>query len=100
VNFRAYHLHTDKAPADNGPYCTGGLSVLAGHLKFAGETATDGKTHTFDLACSDIREIKKNSRLASHQSGFHVRTATTNINFAPEDSSAAHISALTSACSK
>jgi len=100
VSFRADHLHTDKAPADNGPYCRGSLSVLAGRLKFVGETATDGKTHTFDLACSDIREIKKNSRLASRQNGFHVRTAAANINFVPEDSSAAHLSSLASACSK
>jgi hypothetical protein len=100
ISFRADHLHADKAPADNGPYCRGSLSVLAGRLKFVGETATDGKTHTFDLACSDIGEIKKNSRLASRQNGFHVRTPATNINFVPEDSSAAHISALASACSK
>ena len=100
VSFRADHLHTDKAPADNGPYCQGSLSILEGRLKFVGETATDGKTHTFDFACSDIREIKKNSRLASRQNGFHVRTPATNINFVPEDSSAAHISSLASACSK
>ena len=100
VSFRADHLHTDKAPADNGPFCRGSLSVLAERLKFSGETATDGKTHTFYLACSDIREIKKNPRLASRQNGFHVRTGGTNINFVPEDPSAAHISALASACSK
>jgi hypothetical protein len=100
LSFRADHMHTDKAPADNGPYCRGTLSVVAGHLKFAGETATDGKPHSFDLACSDIREIKKNSRVASRQNGFHVRTASTNINFVPEDSSAAHITDLASACAK
>ena len=100
VSFRADHLHTDKAPADNGPFCLGSLSILEGRLKFVAETATDGKTHTFDLSCSDIREIKKNLRLASRQNGFHVRTGKTTINFVPEDSSAAHISALASACSK
>ena len=100
VSFRAYHLHKDKAPADDGPYCTGSLSVLAGHLKFSSERSTDGKTHTFDLACSDIREIKGNSRLASRQNGFHVRAGKTTLNFVPEDSSAAHLPFLTSACSK
>ena len=93
-------MHTFKAPAGDVSSCLGTFSVLAGGLKFVGETATDGKTHTFDLACSDIREIKKNLRLASRQNGFHVRTPATNINFVPEDSSAAHISSLASACSK
>ena len=100
VSFRADHMHTDKAPVDDGPFCRGTLSVVAGRLKFASETATDGKTHSFDLACSDIREIKKNSRVASRQNGFHVRTAATNLNFVPGDSSATHISELASACSK
>ena len=100
VSFRAYHLHTNTAPADNGPFCQGSLSILEGRLKFVGETATDGKTHSFDLACSDIREIKKNSRLASRQNGFHVRTGKTTINFVPDDSSTSHLSALASACSK
>jgi hypothetical protein len=100
VSFRADHMHTDKAPADNGPYCRGTLSVIAGHLKFASETATDGQTHSFDIACADVREIKKNSRVAAKQNGFHVRTAKTNINFVPTDSSAAHITELASACAK
>ena len=100
VSFRADHLHTDKAPADNGPFCRGSLSILEGRLKFAAETATDGKTHTFDLACSDIQEIKKNPRVASRQNGFHVRAGKTTINFVPEDSSAAHLPSLAAACSK
>ena len=100
VSFRVFHLHTDRGPADNGPYCHGSLMVLTERLKFVGETATDGKTHSFDLACSDIREIKKNSSLISHRVGFHVRTASTNNNFVPENSSAAHLSSLAAACSK
>ena len=101
VSFRAYHMHSDKAPADKGPYCLGSLSVTGGRMKFTGESASEGqKTDSFDLACSDIREIKKNARVASRQNGFHARTASSNINFVPEDSSAAHISALASACSK
>jgi hypothetical protein len=101
VGFRAYHMHSDKAPADKGPYCLGSLSVTGGRMKFTGESASEGqKTDSFDLACSDIREIKKNARVASRQNGFHARTASSNINFVPEDSSAAHLSALASACSK
>jgi hypothetical protein len=100
ISFRADHLHTDKAPADDGPFCRGSLSVLEGHLKFVAETATDGKTHTFDFACSDVQEIKINSRVASRQHGFHVRAGKTTINFVPQDSSAAHVFALSSACSK
>lgn len=100
LSFRTYHLHTEKSPADQGPYCLGVLSVLAQRMKFKGESASDGQVHNLDFACSEFREIKKNSRVASRQGGFHVRTASTNINFAPEDSSAAHVSALASACSK
>jgi hypothetical protein len=100
VIFRAYHMHSEKAPADKGPYCLGNLSVLTGRIKFAGESASDGQVHNLEFACSDAREIKKNARVASHQNGFHIRTASSNINFVPEDSSAAHISALASACSK
>ncbi len=98
--FRADHMHTEKAPADNGPLCRGTLSVIAGHLKFVGETATDGRTHSFDIPCSDVREIKKNSRVAAKQNGFHVRAAGTNLNFVPGDSAAAHITELASACGK
>jgi len=101
VTFRAYHMHTEKAPADKGAYCLGTLTVTAGHLKFVGESFSEGQyIHNFDFACSDVREIKKNARVASHQNGFHVRTGSFNNNFVPEDSSAAHISALASACSK
>ena len=99
VSFKAYHMHSEKAPADNGPYCLGTLSVVTGQLKFAGESASPGqKTDTLDVACSDVKEIKKNARVASKQNGFHVRTSSTNFNFVPEDSSAAHITALASAC--
>jgi hypothetical protein len=101
VAFRAYHMHSEKAPADNGPYCLGMLSVVAGHLKFVGQSASEGqRIDTLDIACSEVREIKKNARVASHQNGFHVRTASTNINFVPENSIAAYVSALAFACTK
>jgi len=101
VAFRAYHMHSEKAPADNGPYCRGMISVTAGHLKFVGHSASEGQQiDTLDIACSEVREIKKNARVASHQNGFHVRTASTNINFVPEDSIAAYVSVLASACGK
>ena len=101
VSFSAYHLHGKKAPADQGPYCLGVLSLNGDHLKFSGQSASKGeKVHKFDIACSDVREIKKNARIASRQGGFHIRTASATINFAPRDSSPAHISALASACSK
>ncbi len=101
VSFRAYHMHSDKAPADRGPYCVGFLSVVAHHLKFAADWATYGEQlHTLTFACSDVREIKRNLRVASHQAGFHVHTASGNINFAPQDSLATHISEVASACSE
>lgn len=101
VAFRAYHMHSEKAPADHGPYCLGMLSVAAGHLKFLGQSGSEGqRIDTLDIACSEVREIKKNARVASRQNGFHVRTASTNINFVPENSIAAYVSALAFACTK
>jgi hypothetical protein len=100
VSFRVMHMHTDKSPADKGPYCQGTLSVSAGHLKFAAQSATDGQPHNFDFACSDVREVKKNARVASHQGGFHVRTAQDNYNFVPADPGTSPVPALASACSE
>ena len=100
ASFRVMHMHTDKSPTDKGPYCEGTLSVSAGHLKFAGQSATDGQVHNFDFACSDVREVKKNARVASHQGGFHVRTTQANHNFVPADPGASPAPALASACSK
>ncbi len=100
VSFTAYHLHSGKAPADHGPYCLGILSVSGHHLKFSGRSASSGeKVHKLDFACSDVREIKKNTRIASRQGGFRVRTVSARMNFAPRDSSLTHVSALASACS-
>lgn len=100
LSFRAYHMHSDKAPADKGPYCLGTLSVLGGRIRFAGESASDGQVHNLNFACSEAREIKKNARVAARQGGFHIRTASSNLNFAPEDSSPAHVSTLADACTK
>jgi hypothetical protein len=100
ISFRAYHMHTEKAPADKGPYCLGILSVLGGRIRFVGESASDGQVHNLQWACSEAREIKKNSRVAARQGGFHIRTASSNTNFAPEDSSAAHATALAAACAE
>src|SRR2546428_235534 len=101
ASFSAYHLHGDKAPADHGPYCLGILSVSGHHLKFSGRSASRGqKVHKFDFACSDVREIKKNPRIASRQGGFHVRTVSASLNSAPRASSPRHVSALAPACSK
>ncbi|MBZ5543547.1 MAG: hypothetical protein LAO07_07685 [Acidobacteriia bacterium] len=100
ASFRVYHMHTEKSPADKGPYCSGTLSVVGQHLKFAADSATDNQVHSFDFACTDIREVKKNSRVAARQGGFHVRTASTNLNFVPADSGSNPIPALTSACGK
>jgi len=100
ASFRIYHLHTEKAPADKGPSCSGTMSVVGQHLKFAADSATDNQIHSFDFACTDIREVKKNSRVAARQGGFHVRTANTNLNFVPADSASAPVPALTSACAQ
>ena len=100
LSFRVYHMHSGKAPGDKGSYCRGTLSVVAGRLKYVGETAQDGQVHSFDFACSEVLEVKKNFRVASRENGFHVRTASSNINFVPEDASASHIPALASGCSK
>ncbi len=100
VSFTAYHMHSEKAPADHGPYCLGVLSVAGQRLRYAGRSASGGqKVHKLDFACADVREIKKNARVASHQGGFHVRTVSANMNFAPRDSSLTHVSTLASACS-
>lgn len=100
VSVHVMHMHTDKPPADKGPYCEGTLSVIGGHLKFAAQSASDGQTHQFDVACSDVREVKKNSRVASHQGGFHVKTTQTNYNFVPAEGGTSPVPALASACSK
>ena len=100
LSFRAYHMHSDKAPADKGPYCLGTLSVLGGRIKFAGESASDGQVHNLEFACSAAREIKRNARVAARQGGFHIRTASSNTNFVPEDALPSHVSALTLACTK
>jgi hypothetical protein len=99
LSFRVYHMHSGKSGGDKGSYCLGTLSVVAGHLKYAGETALDGQVHSFAFVCSEV-DIKKNLRVAFWEKGFHVRTASGNINFVPEDGSASHIRALASACSK
>lgn len=95
-----YHMHTEKAPADHGPYCLGTLSVLAQRIKFKGGSASDGQLHNLDIPCSDVREIKKNSRVAAKEGGFHVRTTSVNFNFAPQDGSPTQAASLASACSK
>jgi len=100
LSFRILHMHTEKAPADKGPYCSGTLKAVSQHLKYVAESATDAQSHSFDFACADIREIKKNSRVASHQGGFHIRTASENFNFVPADAGSDIPAALTSACSK
>ena len=99
LSFRVYHMHSGKVTGDKGAYCRGTLSVVAGRLKYVGETALDGQVHSFDFACSDI-EVKKNPRVAFWEKGFHVRTASSSISFVPEDDPAYHIRALASACSK
>ena len=99
ISFQAFHMHSEKAPADQGPYCEGTLGVIGDHIKFRGESAPDGeKIHSVDIPCSDVKDIKKNAHVASHQAGFHVRTFSENINFVPADSFPSHISALASAC--
>lgn len=100
VSFRAYHMHTDKAPADQGPYCLGTLSVLGGRIKFVGKSASDGQVHNLEFTCSEAREIKRNARVAAKQGGFHIRTASSNTNFVPEDALPIHAARLTTACSK
>jgi hypothetical protein len=100
ASFRVYHMHSSKSPADRGPYCTGTLSVGDGRLKFKGEEATDGEPHSLEFACSDVHEIKKNARVASHQGGFHVRTDSGNFNFVPLDSATGIVSALNASCSQ
>jgi hypothetical protein len=100
LSFRVYHMHSSKAPDNNGSYCRGTLSVVAGRLKYVGETALDGQVHSFDIACSEVLGVKKNFRVAARENGFHVRTASSKINFVPEDTSASHIPALADACSR
>ena len=99
LSFGVRHMHSGKATGDKGSYCQGTLSVVGGRLKYVGETALDGQVHSFDFACSEL-EVKKNSRVAFWEKGFHVRTASSNITFVPEDGSASHIRALAAACSK
>jgi len=99
LSFRVFHTHSGKGAGDKGTYCRGTLSVAGDHLKYVGETATDGQVHNFDFACSEV-EIKKNLRVAFWEKGFHVRTSSGSLNFLPEDGSASNIRALASACSK
>ena len=100
LSFRVHHMHSGKANSDKGSYCRGTLSVVAGRLKYVGETAEGGQVHSFDLACSEVVQVRKGFRVAFWEKGFYVRTASSNINFVPEDASASQIRALASACSK
>ena len=77
-----------------------GLALAPVSRPVTAETASDGKLHNLDFACSEIQEIKKNGHVASPQGGFHVRTLSDNFNFVPQNPSAAIVSALSSACSK
>ena len=92
-------MHSGKATGDKGSYCRGTLTVVAGRLKYVGENSPDGQVHSFDFACSEV-EVKKNSRVAFWEKGFHVRTPSGNISFVPEDGSASHLRALAAACSE
>ncbi len=96
ISVRVFHLHSGKP---QGPHCEGSLSVSGGRMTFAPESATDGQMHRMSFACSQIQEIKKNSRFLGHRDDFHVRTASGDENFLPEQSSF-DISALQSACAK
>ena len=98
LSFRVYHMHSGKA-GDKGSYCRGTLTVVAGRLKYVGENSPDGQVHSFDFACSEV-EVKKSSRVAFWEKGFHVRTPSGNISFVPEDGSASHLRALAAACSE
>lgn len=100
LSFRAYHMHSEKAPADNGPHCLGIMSVLGGRIKFAGASASDGQVHSLEFACSEAREIKRNARVAAKQGGFHIRTASSNVNFVPEDALPSRAASLVDACTK
>ncbi len=100
ISFRVYHMHATKAPSERGPYCLGNLSVVLHGLKFAGVSASDHHVHNFEFDCADVKEIKKNSRVASKQRGFHIRTGSANFNFAPVDANAPSLTALASVCSQ
>ena len=99
VRYRVYHLHSGKAPANDGPYCLGIPSIADGRLKFRAESTSDAELHNIEFACSEVRNIRKNRRLAARQGGFHVRTRSVNFNFAPEDPSVAPVPGLQNACS-
>jgi len=100
ISFRVYHMHSTKAPSERGPYCLGTLSAVLHGLKYAGVSASDRHVHNFEFNCADVKEIKKNSRVASKHRGFHIRTGSTNINFAPVDANAPSLTVLASACSQ
>jgi len=99
LSFRVYHMHSGRALSDKGSYCRGTLSVVGGNLKYVGETAPDGQVHSFNFPCSEV-DVKKKFRVAFWEKGFHVRTASGNINFVSEDGSASHTRALAYACSE
>ncbi len=98
LNYNLYHMHTDKAPADGGPYCQGVLIVKGQTMRFTGKSATDGNAHTLDFNCASIREIGRNRRVASNQNGFHIRTDAANFNFVPADGSPTAVTMLSAAC--
>jgi hypothetical protein len=100
VRLRVFHMHSDRSPADKGPYCLGSLSVTDQRLKFAPESTSDGQLHNLEFACSEVLEIKKNGHVASRQGGFHIRTHAANFNFVPENPSSAPVPALLTACAK
>ena len=91
------HVHAHKT------YCEGTLSISGHQMKFRGESASAGQPDKITVACSDIREIKKNTHVLSHEykDDFHVRTRSgETFNFAPADASTFDFAALASACSK
>jgi hypothetical protein len=94
IQIQVRHLHADKT------YCRGTLSVSGHQMKFVGESTTGGQAHQLTFACSGILDINRDRELFSHHGTFHVKMASGNNKFVPEDASNFDISALKSACKK
>ena len=96
ISVHVLHLHSGKP---QGPHCQGILSVSGGQMTYVPESASDGHLHPLTFPCSQIQEIKKNSRFLGHRDDFHVRTASGDQNFLPEHTPF-DVSTLQSACSQ
>jgi murein DD-endopeptidase MepM/ murein hydrolase activator NlpD len=81
--FEVAHVHSGMVKVER--YCFGPLQI-SDRLQFAASNANDRQTHNFEVACSDITEVKKNRFVGSANNAFHVKAGKKNYNLVAKNS--------------